>query len=54
LLQLLQELSRREIPLAGSLNDTLHYAIHDRKYAQVARYWAIKDGAELIDIPYTK
>ena len=54
LLQPLQELSRREIPLAGSLNDTLHYAIHDRKYAHVARSWAIRDGAELIGIPYTK
>jgi hypothetical protein len=30
---------------AGSLNHTLHYAIHHRKYALVAHYWAIGDGA---------
>ena len=49
-----KKLNRREIPPAVSLNRTLHYAIHDRKYAQVAHYWAIRDGAKLIGIPYTK
>jgi hypothetical protein len=49
-----KKLRPREILPAGSLNHTLHYAIHDRKYAPVAHYWAIGDGPEVIGIPYTK
>jgi hypothetical protein len=29
---------------AGYFNHTLHYAIHDQKYALLAHYWAIGDG----------
>jgi hypothetical protein len=32
---------------AGYFNHTLHYAIHDQKYALLAHYWAIGDGTTL-------